>query len=202
MLWQLPFFPPCKYHVFLSHCREDRDWLVHPLFEALRRQGVIPWLDLHDYPYGRTSFSELRDSILKCRHTIFLVTKAVLAQGRGWCIVELAWADLLQENLKETGGELQAVSLPLFFLDPGDTYLLRSAWQAIRDRGAVHQPENGEPVEWALRRIYEFVIQEEERGMDVKKWLEQDSHFRARLQQREGLIDRITARYPPSIAPP
>ncbi len=54
MLWQIQSFPSCTHHVFLSHCREDREWLVFPLEEELRRRGVIPWLDRHEYPYGRT----------------------------------------------------------------------------------------------------------------------------------------------------
>src|SRR6266852_341518 len=144
MQWLLRSFPFCTHHVFLSHCREDRDWLVFPLYEALRHEGVIPWLDEHDYPYGRTSFEALRDGVLRCRHIVFLVTLGMLAQPRGWGIVELAWADLLQENLREAGGVLQNVILPLFFLPHDDPNLPRSAWQPLRDRAAFHTPGDGE----------------------------------------------------------
>jgi len=68
MLWQLRSFPACTHHVFLSHCSEDRASLVMPLYEALQAQGIIPWLDLHDYPYGSRSFEALRNGVLWSRH--------------------------------------------------------------------------------------------------------------------------------------
>lgn len=207
MLWQLQFFPACTHHVFLSHCHEDREWLVIPLYEALRQEAIIPWLDRHDYPYGRTSFAALRDSVLKCRHTVFLVTRGMLAQPRGWGIVELAWADLLQENLHEPGGVLQTIILPLFFLPQDDEQLPRSVWQSVRDRAAFHRPEDGDAVTWAVRQIGEFIGREAEQGLDNVTWLQQDSHAHARLQARPGLIDRVIARYPtpapvPQAPPP
>ena len=204
MLWQLRFFPACTHHVFLSHCREDRDWLVFPLFEALQRQQIIPWLDRHDYPYGRNSFGALRDGILKSRHTVFLVTRAMLAQPRGWGIIELAWADLLQEDLREPGGVLQHVILPLFFLSQDDELLLRSAWQPIRDRAVFHTPQNGAPLDWAVRQIRGFLAREADHGVDNLAWLQQDSRACARLGKRQGLVDRVIARYPtpaPALGP-
>lgn len=202
MLWQLQSFPVCTHHVFLSHCNEDREWLVVPLYEALRKEAIIPWLDRHDYPYGRTSLAALRDGVLKSRHTVFLITLGMLAQPRGWGIVELAWADLLQENLREPGGVLQNVILPLFFLTQGDEHLSRSAWQSIRDRAAFHRPQDGDAVVWAARQIRGFLEREAERGLDNVSWLQQDSQSRARLEVRQGLIDRIIARYPtPAPAP-
>lgn len=202
MLWQLPFFPVCTHHVFLSHCREDREWLVVPLFEALQQEAVIPWLDRHDYPYGRTSFAALRDGVLKCRHAVFLVTRGMLAQPRGWAVVELAWADLLQENLREAGGVLQNVILPLFFLPQDDPHLPRSAWQSIRDRAAFHRPEDGDAVAWAVRQVRGFLGREAERELDNATWLEQDSRAHARLNALPGLVDRITARHLAPASPP
>ncbi len=201
MLWQLQFFPVCTHHVFLSHSREDRDWLVFPLCEALRKEAIIPWLDRHDYPYGRASFAALRDGVLKCRHSVFLVTQATLTQSRGWGIVELAWADLLQENLREAGAALQNVILPLFFLPQNDERLPRSAWQSIRDRASFHRPEDGDAVRWAVRQVRGFLEREAKLGLDIATWLEQDSRAHTRLGARQGLVDRITARYP-TPAPP
>ncbi len=199
MLWQIQFFPICRYHVFLSHCREDRERLVFPLYEALRERGVIPWLDRHDYPYGRLSFEALRDGVLTCRHVVFLVTRAMLSQPRGWGIVELAWADLLQENLREAGGALQAVVLPLFFLDPANDRLPRSAWQTLRERAVFYRRQDGDRVVWAARQVSAFVLREGQRGLDNAVWLQQDSHAYARLGARQGLIDRITGRHPDPV---
>ena len=197
MLWRLKFFPACTHHVFLSHCREDRNWLVLPLYEALQQEQVIPWLDRHDYPYGRTSFSALREGILKSRHTVFLVTHGMLSQTRGWGTVELAWADLLQEDLHESGGALQNIILPLFFLPHDDERLLRSAWQAIRDR-AVFCPhiDPAACVAWAVHQIGNFLTREAVRGADMMAGLRQGSKARERLEVRPGLVDRVIARYP------
>ena len=118
MFWQIQSFPACTHYVFLSHCGEDREWLVLPLYERLQSLGIVPWLDRHDYPFGRTSLEALRDGVLKSGR-IILVTKAMLEQSRGWSVVELAWAELLQDNLREAGAALQNVSLPLFFLGKG-----------------------------------------------------------------------------------
>jgi hypothetical protein len=199
MLWRIQFFPRCTHHVLLSHCREDREGLVFPLDEGLRRQGIIPWLDRHDYPYGRTSFDALRDGVLRSRHVVFLITDAMLSQPRGWSVLELAWADLLQENLREAGGELQAVILPLFFLPPDDGRLLRSVWQPARDRAAFHLPQDGDLVMWASAQINRFLLRETQRGLDNGIWLQQDSRARARLGTLQGLVDRVTARYPATM---
>ncbi len=202
MLWKLQFFPICKYHVFLSHCREDRDRLVHPLYETLQQQGIIPWLDRHDYPYGRTSLAALRDGILACRHAVFLITPDMLTQPRGWGIVELAWAELLQENVREAGGVLQNIVLPLFFLAQNDERLGRSAWQAIRERGAFYRPEDGDAVSWAARQIRGFLDREAALALGFANALAGDYRFRARLRARQGLIERITALHPPPVPPP
>ncbi|HEX7380139.1 MAG TPA: toll/interleukin-1 receptor domain-containing protein [Pirellulales bacterium] len=138
MLWQIQFFPFCTQHIFLSHCCEDREDFVFPLCGALERRRVIVWLDQHNYPYGRTSFQALRDGILKSRHVVFLVTEAMLEQRRGWSTVELAWADLLQENLRELGGILQTVSLPIMLVPPDDPRLRRSAWFPCVDRAVFY----------------------------------------------------------------
>jgi hypothetical protein len=176
---------------------------VFPLYEALREHGIIPWLDRHDYPYGRLSFEALRDGVLTCQHTVFLVTRNMLRQPRGWGIVELAWAEVLQENLREAGGALQTVLLPLFFLDPADDRLLRSAWQTVRDRAAFYRRQDGHRVKWAVRQIRAFLVREAQRGVDNAVWLREDSPARSRLGARQGLIDRITARYPdPILADP
>jgi hypothetical protein len=202
MLWQLQFFPTCSHDVFLSHCSEDRDWLIFPLFESLQRKAVVPWLDRHDYPYGRTSFAALRDGVLKSRHTVFFVTAAMLRQSRGWGIVELAWADLLQENLREAGGMLQNVILPLFFLSQDDAQLPRSIWQSLRDRAKFHRPTDGDAAAWAAEQVTQFLLREAVQAQDYAIWLQQDSRARRRLNQRQGLIERITLPHFPLLLPP
>jgi hypothetical protein len=175
--------------------------LVFPLFAALQANGVSPWLDRHDYPYGRTSLAALRDEVLKCRHVVFLVTEGMLSQSRGWGIVELAWANLLQDNLHEAGGVLQNIILPLFFLPQDHLLLPRTVWQSVRDRGIFHTSADDNPIIWASRQIAGFLNREAIRSFDNLTWLKKDSRARARLSARPGLLDRIKALHPKPVLP-
>jgi len=80
-------------------------------------------------------------------------------------MVELAWAELLQENLREPGGVLQTVSLPLIFVAPDDLRLRRSAWFPLVDRAVFHQPADGDAVTWAVGQIEQFVMREAQHGL-------------------------------------
>ena len=120
----------------------------------------------------------------------------MLDQPRGWGIVELVWAYLLEENLREAGGDLQTIVLPLFFLRQDEERVLRSVWQSIRDRAAFHSPQDGDPVAWAVRQISSFLQREAERGLDLAAGLEPDSREYARLKERPGLIERIANLHP------
>lgn len=208
MLCKVQRFPKCEFHVFLSHCAEDRDSLVFPLDAALRQQHVIPWLDQHHYEYGAPVFEALRSSMLKCRHTVFLITKAMLTQPRGWGILELAWAEVLQENLRDYGlhpepGEiLQVVSLPLFLAERTSDLLWRSPWAALHDRGPFYRAADGDPIAWALGHICQFVRRRAAEGRRIAEWLEEDSRANKRLGKRAGLLERITCQHPAPMAHP
>ena len=223
MSWQLRSFPFCTHHVFLSHCSEDRAFLVIPLYEALEAEGIVPWLDIHDYTYGPTSFEALRNGVLRSRHSVFLVTPALLKQPRGWSIIELAWAHLLQENLREPGRELLSVALPLVFVDPVADLFMRSAWRATCDRCAFYspgkgswvrravrgmlrfvrfyRPRDGDRVTWALGHIRRFVRDQQRLGVENEMLLEAVPDFRARVEIYPGMLERITCRHPPAILP-
>ncbi|MBM4034840.1 MAG: TIR domain-containing protein [Planctomycetes bacterium] len=199
MLWQLRSFPVCTRHVFLSHCSEDRASLVMPLYDALLAQGILPWLDLHDYTYGPRSFEALRNGVLRSRHAVFLVTPALPAQSRGWSNVELAWAHLLQENLQEPGGELLYIALPLVFAEPRAELFIRSVWRVVCDRCPFYRPGDGDPVAWALRHIRRFVLDQQERAADIAKLLRQDPDLRKRVRERPGMVDRIRCKQPSAV---
>ncbi len=147
VFWQITAFPKCDYHVFLSHCAQDRDGLVHPVDAELRRRRIIPWLDREDYYYGRDSRSALRYGLLKSRHVAFFVTLAMMDYRRGWCPMELAYADLLQGNLLYPGDPLLNVELPLFFLDSGDPEIMPHGLGGAAGSGAFL------PSPWKRRRL-------------------------------------------------
>lgn len=200
MFWQITSFPRCAYHVFLSHCANDRPDLVYPIAEELKTRGIIPWLDRDDYYYGRDSRTALRDGLLRCRHAVFFVTLGMMEYTRGWCQMELAYSDLLQANLVHSGGILANYELPLFFLDSADAELPRTAWNALRDRGRFHRPADGDPIKWAVEQIADFLHREQNLVLDMAKELRPGQPIFEQLATRLGLIDRVT-KFDPSPIP-
>ena len=205
MLWTIEFLPRCGHHVFLSHSAEDRETLAFPLFRFLTGRGIRVWLDRHDYPYGRTSRAALRDAIVGCRHVVFLVTDAMLNSARGWCVQELAWAELLQDNLLHEGApHLVNCLLPLYFVPQDDARLPRTVWQAERDRGAF-APTDADRIAWAAEQILAFLKREEARAFELRKYARTKKTFRDRLKSLSGLTERVTNFDPhrmPRMTPP
>jgi hypothetical protein len=197
MFWQLTSFPRCAHHVFLSHCAEDRDHLVRPVYDALVAGGVVPWLDQEDYYYGRDSRTALRDGLLRSRHAVFFVTPAMLSTARGWCVLELGLTELLELSLQVRGGKLANLFLPLFFVSQADDQLPRSVWQAVRDRGRFHHPDrDGDPTDWSRREIREYLLREQSLSRDVAEMSRQDPRFAEGLHATPGLYDRVAKFHP------
>lgn len=200
MLWRIISFPKCVHHIFLSHCQEDRDQLVLPIHERLQTAGVVPWLDQEDYYYGRDSRTALRDGILRSRHIVFFVTEAMLNVARGWCVFELAYAELLDVNLRTRGGQLANPFLPLFLLKQDDVRLPRSVWQAVRERGRFFDSDrNGDPIEWCANQIRDYLLREQVLSKDAARLAEQDSFFATMLAEVPGLQDRVAKFQPKRI---
>ena len=200
MLWQIASYPRCERHVFLSHCAEDRSWLVHPISDELMRRQIIPWLDREDYYYGRGSRAALRDALLKSRHVVFFVTLGMLDYKRGWCPMELAYSDIIQTNLTQPGGLLLNFDLPLFFLDRGNPDLSRTAWDALRDRGLFHDPSDGDEVTWGADQIANFLHREQDLVLNIAPVVQPGLPVHNALIGRPGLVERVT-RFDPSPIP-
>jgi len=199
VFWAIESFPECTRHVFLSHSAEDRDGLVLPVFEGLKRSGYLPWLDRHDYPYGRGSRVALRDGILLSRHVVFFVTPAMLKQPRGWCVQELAWAELLQDNLLRSGGPLTNLILPLYLVEQSDPSLPRSVWQLGRDRG-LFRPKGATKVRWAVHQIVAFLERELLFAHHMAELTLDSPTLAGELRRRPGLVRRVT-RFDPTPIP-
>src|SRR5437870_11133699 len=108
--WSITNWPECDSHVFLSHCAEDRDNLVVPVYEELIRRNWRPWLDTEHYPLARDPLQAHQEALLKSRHVVYFVTPSMLRQGRGWGCLERAFASLIQRQLSY-GGDLAHVEL-------------------------------------------------------------------------------------------
>ena len=201
MPWQVSYFPPCRHHAFLSHSREDHDDLVRPVYNALVGQRVASWIDRHHYPSGVDSRTALKTSLLESRHVVFFVTEAMIASGRGWCVLELAYSELLQQNLTTAIGPLANLLLPLYFVPQGHASLPRTVWQVARDRGAFHDPRGGlDRVSWAVAEIRAFLSREARSAKQNATRARKDATFRESLETPEGLRRRVT-RFDPQAIP-
>lgn len=202
MFWQLASFPKCEHHLFLSHCQEDREALVWPVFEQLQAAGVVPWLDRDDYQYGRDSRSALRDALGLSRHVAFFVTDRILATQRGWCILELGYAELIQANLVWPGGPLANSYLPLYLVPKADERLPRTVWQLARDRGVFHEDSPGiDPISWCVGQLLAYLRREQQQAVRLTTHVRQDARLRKHLSATPGLRDRVT-KFAPSRLPP
>jgi hypothetical protein len=192
-LWQIRTFPKCRHHVFLSHCQEDHDGLVRPVYDALVAAKVVPWLDKEDYNYGRSSREALQGAVLASRHVIFFVTDAMLRSARGWCVLELAYAEILDANLQGRGGSLAHAFLPLFLTEQADERLPRTVWQAVRDRGHfLPTTSTASTHQWCVQEIKKFLLSEQQVCRDLNASCVQDAGLKAELQRTPGLYDRVT----------
>ena len=175
--------------------------MVEPVHQAMEEQGVISWYDQNDYSYGRPSRAVLRDGILKSRHTVFFITTALLASPRGWCVIELALAEILQANLQTRGGQLANPILPLYFVEQGDERLPRSVWQDLRDLGRFAPSSSiPESINWAANEIVEFLKREQQLAKDWSSILRRDEELKATLKAIQGLSERAI-RFDPNLIP-
>jgi hypothetical protein len=214
--WQITYWPRCEAHAFLSHCAEDRDHLVEPVFWELERRGVIPWLDRYHYPSGRDGFESLREQLLKCRHVVYFLTPAMLRQGRGWASAERAFATTIQQHLSY-GGEVAHIELPLLFVPGDDSIFQRSIWRSLIDkepRPCPHvTPHTKRPqrsgeisyrgggwrkkhIQWAADAIEDFIRQEEEWAIELGIRLGQDTTLRNEFARDRNLSERLLAQSP------
>ncbi|MBY0231981.1 MAG: toll/interleukin-1 receptor domain-containing protein [Gemmataceae bacterium] len=171
---------------------EDKGALVEPVEAELRRRGIIPWLDREDYDYGKDSRTALRDGLLRSRHVIFFVTQKLMDHRRGWCPMELAYADIIQANLFHAGGPLLNYSLPLYFIDRADHGPARTVWGALRDRACFHLPTDGDPVPWAVEQIEAFLRREQALAAELAKVAAPRKPVHKELSKRSGLVERVT----------
>ena len=192
--WRVQNLPRCTHHVFLSHCAEDRERLVKPVYDALEGNKYLPWLDQHHYPRGQAPFAALRENIIRCRHIVYFVTAKFLSQGRGWNSVETAYSNLFQENLHFPALELCHIQFPLFFVRRDHPILNRSAWKPLVDRGRFYSPGrvDSRAVNWATREIMAFIRQEEKRGAFVADQVRNDLSFQSLLKKEKNLLRRIS----------
>ena len=200
MAFLVDSFPRCTHHVFLSHTGLDKADLVVPVYQQLRTMGIIPWIDRHDFAYGRDSLVSLEEGVMFSRHVVFFLTPSMLANPKGWCPVELGYADLLQRNLRGNGIDWVNVMLPLIFLPEPNTTLPGTVWRTLADRGATHRPDRDpDRVTWAVETIHRFLLTEKRRAEQLERRAKKEKPFRDSLTRTTGLKERVTLFDPQEI---
>jgi hypothetical protein len=201
-LWGVERWPTCAYHVFLSHCREDKRRLVRPLFRELSKQGLSVWFDESNYPVGSPSFAALREAILRTRHVVYLITPTALKQGRGWMQLERGYGERLQGFFCRGGEELAHVELPLVFAPRNSVDLRKSIWSPLIDRAAFC-PERSpsKSATWAVEQVLRFIGQEEQRGLEQWDEVAESADLNERFGRESTLVDRLRCVTPPRLSP-
>ncbi len=205
--WTVSNWPPCEFHVFLSHCAEDRDRLVIPVYRELERLDLIPWIDRHHYPAGHDPFDALREQIASCRHVVYFVTPAMLRQGRGWAAVERCIASIIQKRLVLDSVNLCHFELPLFFLPSDNTVLPRSVWGSLAPSSARYVDSRrsfSKQIDWAVSTISSFLKNEQRWADQLADDFARESTLRSSLRRMIAgdihLQDRILAATPAVVA--
>jgi hypothetical protein len=201
MFFQVRSFPKCDYHLFLSHSREDHASLVRPVYDGLAKSHVVSFLDVEDYPAGRDSRTALKGELLLSRHVVFFITEAMLASSRGWCILELAYSEILQSMMHFPGGQFCHFVLPLFFVEQSNIQLPRSVWQLLRDRG-VFTPSGlstADQSDWAVDQISRFLQKEQHYQNEMSLLAIEDAQWTRELRKTVGAYDRAVRFQPHSL---
>jgi hypothetical protein len=72
---------------FISYAREDSEKAVR-LFEDLRREGAVPWMDQFNLLGGQNFDRAIREALYKCSHFIALISEHSISK-RGYVQREL-----------------------------------------------------------------------------------------------------------------
>lgn len=200
--WRLAPWVPCGKHLFLSHASEDAERIAKPLYEALQTRRIVPWADFKDgrQLLGEAPLAELRQSLLRCRHVVYLLTPEALRQTRGWMAAERDMADHLQQLLQLSKQNLFDVELALLF--PGadgtfsdSTLIERSVWDRLRPRKVVADTPAGQVIA-ATNIIVDFVERQIARSRELftSDLLERIELERADfgLHADQAFLDRLT----------
>ncbi len=213
--WEIKHWPECGKHAFLSHCAEDRDLLVQPVFEELSRRGIVPWIDCHHYPAGRDAIETLQEELLKCRHVVYFITPAMLCQGRGWTSAERTLTAAVQRYLYLPHGLKAAnLELPLVFVAATNAAFQRSLWRSLLDK-AVRCPHpaarsagglddgrrdwRDEHIVWAADEVEKFIRLEEKWAIELADVRGQDAKVLEEFEHEPNLMRRLLAQAPPTL---
>ena len=75
------------FDVFISHASEDKDEVVRPLAEALRKGGLEVWYDEFEMKIGDSLRRKIDSGLARSRFGVVILSKAFF--GKGWTNYEL-----------------------------------------------------------------------------------------------------------------
>lgn len=200
--WTIERWPELGFHAFLSHCAENRDRLVMPVFQELQRRKLIPWFDRHHYPLATDPFGALRNNLLRCRHVIYFITPQLLRQGRGWCATERTLAELIHAHFRIRELQLWNFELPLLFVDRTDLQLQRSVYASAASLG-VRCPhplsQSKKCINWSVEQIQRLIEQQYVQTEVMTDSIRIDESLHSHIDSLTGLLRRVTTTAPDPI---
>jgi TIR domain len=197
--WYIEQWPILGFDAFLSHCAEDRETLVIPVYERLRELGVLPWFDRHNFPIAIEPFNALRTNLLRCRHVVYFITRNLLKQGRGWCAAERSLADLVQRQFQIATSSMWTFELPLLLVDPTDPMFLRSSYAPLLPRAQSYtqrQQRGQSRVDWIVAMIQRLLQQQHSETDRLADQLNDDPNLSQFVDGRSGLRKRLSSHLP------
>lgn len=199
--WEIQKWPTKKFDVFLSHVCEDRDCLVSPVYESLKEQGIIPWIDTVEFPSAQRSHAAIREQLPQCSRIVYFLTPSQLEQGRGWTSMEATLANIIESHCQFHTQSLYHFQFPLLFVDfdhetQKDAFE-RSVWQPLFEIG-IQCPfdlntDREKTITWCVKTISALLDQEDRRSVSLEQKTQDDDGLRAYLDQYEGLRDWLTS---------
>ena len=210
--WRIEYWPGCVAHAFLSHCAEDRDGLVLPVFEELSAshrpvdgsRALSPRARGNRGVAGGTAQMPARDLL---HHTGNALPRTRMAGRR------TGMAATIQQHLRD-GQEIAHVEMALLFVKTTDPAFQRSVWRSLVDKAeccphpvtlpaassdAGRRDWHEHPVFWAAERVEQFVRQEERWAKELEVRFGEDPSLGRSTRHEPYLVRRLLAQDRPPL---
>jgi hypothetical protein len=162
--WRVAYdLQPHDFAFFISHVNEDAAEVAE-LKAAIQgasgrgRRSLDCFLDKHNWELGNPNKRVIRDNLMKSDHLLLWVTPAFLRSRRGWTWLELAYAELIEEQLNFGKAYNLMFIVPVFRsvkLTQVQRTPLLDYWQR-----QIFAPKEAVPLRQIAARLFEFHRQE------------------------------------------
>ena len=101
-----------KKDVFISHASEDKQEIVEPLVQVLKKNGISCWYDKDDIGWGDSIVGEVSGGLESSKYVVFIITRTFL--DKKWTHIELNTT----LNMQITSGEKKVLPIVVGDIQP------------------------------------------------------------------------------------